>query len=494
MIKRLIAVLAAMMMLASVALADTAFTMAGYDDSSSHDWNNNFALQRLEEKSGITFTYTQYTDEDEWTKAKAGYKAGSADLPDVLFKAQLSDAEAETLYDAGVLIDLKPYLEEYAPNLWALLQEHPEWEKAVTDKNGRILTLPNLNPLQNNNAIWINTVWLKRVNKEMPTTAEELTEVLRAFKTGDPNNNGKADEVPLTFTGMWDLRYLAHAFGIYSNDYYVVLEDGVVKETATSEENRAFLTWVHQLWSEGLIDSNGFTSTESTRQITDSDATITYGIVMGPSIMNLLPSSELDNYQVVMPLTYNGKQVYRRLLNDVIRGTFAITTACKDPATLVAWADYFYTEEGCYLTQAGKLDSEYTVYSDGKWSWTDDATTVSETILPDYTIADGAAMPMYTPVEYQLNYDDEQTHAAVVQLYELNGYALDPYPNVILDNATRTRVDTIWATLGEYTETAMARFVTGDIALTDENWQAYCDRVYALGMQEMLDIWQSAIE
>ena len=33
----------------------------------------------------------------------------------------------------------------------------------------------------------------------MPTTTEELKEVLIAFKTDDPNGNGKADEIPLSF-------------------------------------------------------------------------------------------------------------------------------------------------------------------------------------------------------------------------------------------------------------------------------------------------------
>ena len=184
-------------------------------------------------------------------------------------------------------------------------------------------------------------------------------EVLRAFKTKDPNGNGKNDEVPMTFTGMWDLRWLGHAFGLYSNDYYVVLEDGTVRETLTSDENRAFLTWCHELYAEGLLDNTGFSSTESTKQITDTSADITFGVVLGPSIMNLLPSAQLDNYDVLMPLTYNGKQVYRKLLGDISSGTFAITCACKDPAALISWVDFFYTEEGCYLTQAGEKDVEY---------------------------------------------------------------------------------------------------------------------------------------
>ena len=494
MLERVAALTLALCLLFPLLASAESFTMAGYEDTSDHDWNNNFALQRLEEKTGITFTYTQYTDEDDWTTAKSKLTAGDSTLPDVLFKAKLTSAETQKLYAEGVLIDLKPYLEQYAPDLWALLQAHPEWEKAITLPDGAIVALPNINELQNNNAIWINTTWLSRLKLSMPTTLDEFTEVLRAFKTGDPNNNGRADEVPLEYTGMWDLRWLAHAFGIYSNDYYVVAEDGVVRETVTSDQNRAFLEWVHQLWKEGLIDTNGLSSTDSTRQITDSDATITYGIVMGPSIMQMLPSTSLADYQVMLPLVYEGKQVYRQLFDDVSRGTFAITSHCSDPAALVSWVNYLYTEEGCYLTQAGELGKEYDMRSDGTWYWLDDSTTISETILPDYTIADGTLMPSYTPLSYQMNYDDESTHTAVVQLEELDHYTVYPYPQVYLDDATQARVDTIWSSLGVYAETAMARFVTGDVALTDETWKAFCDEIERLGMPELVSIWQAAIQ
>ena len=100
--------------------------------------------------------------------------------------------------------------------------------------------------------MWINTEWLRKLKLEMPTTADELTEVLRAFKEGDPNGNYQQDEVPLTFIGMWELRFLGHAFGITDNDYYVSEKDGTVTSSLTTEENRSFLAWLHQLWTEGI--------------------------------------------------------------------------------------------------------------------------------------------------------------------------------------------------------------------------------------------------
>lgn len=494
--KRLILVLAAvlLLMVPMAAMAEASFSMVGYDPSGAgHDWKNNFFFLRMNERTGVAFSYQQFSDRDAWTEEKLGYtKAGQ--LPDVLFKAELTPAETCSLYEKGVLIDLRPYLAEHAPHLTALLQAHPAWEKAITLPDGSIPALPYFNTLQNNNAIWINSQWLKNVGKAMPTTAEELTEVLRAFRNDDPNRNGRDDETPMTFTGMWDLRFLGHAFGIVSNDYYVTVENGTVRETVTSDANRAFLTWLHQLWEERLIDRLGFSTVESTRQITDAKAAITYGVVTGPSIMSLLPSEQLANYEVLLPLTYEGKQAYRDLLGDVVRGTFAVTSACKDPAAMVAWVDYLYSEEGCFLAQAGMLNEEYEVHSDGTWAWMDDPKRVADVILPEYTIAEGAVAPGYTPDSYQLNYDDAATHRAVEMLKALKDVSVEPYPPVYLTEQEQSRINELWKEIGYEAETRMAWFVTGDMPLNDQTWQEFCDLLQRLGLQETVSIWQAALD
>lgn len=213
---------------------------------------------------------------------------------------------------------------------------------------------------------------------------------------------------------------------------------------------------------------------------------------MGPSIMEVLPAAQLENYEVLLPLQYNGRQVYRKLLGDISYGTFAVTSACADPAAAVAWADFFYTEEGCFLTQAGQEGSEYEVYSDGTWHWLGSDSEISEIILPDYTIAGGTLMPGYTPVSYQLRYDDIQTQRAVTQLASLNEFGVYPYPMVTLSAEDQTALNKIWPDLASCCETTMARFVTGDYPLTDETWNDFCAEAERLGLSDMVSIWQNA--
>ena len=167
--------LLALVMLVSLpgAYAEGAFSMAGYDDEATgHDWSTNLFFERMEALTGIAPEMTQYTSAESWAAAKRAMLEGTQAMPDALFKARLTPQETLAFYEAGRIIDLKPWLEQYAPSLWALLQSHPEWMEAVTLPDGAIAALPYIDEMQFTNAMWINTTWLKRYELPMPTTAQ----------------------------------------------------------------------------------------------------------------------------------------------------------------------------------------------------------------------------------------------------------------------------------------------------------------------------------
>lgn len=470
------------------------FLMEGYDGGVNYRvWETNLFFERMQEKTGVSFQLRQHSEATEWEERKKELLNGT-DMPDVLFKAELRSDEVRDLYQNGYIIDLKPYLETYAPDLWKILQEHPEWEKAITMADGAIPALPAFNTLQNNDAMWINSSWLKKLKLDMPKTSEELTEVLRAFKTGDPNGNRQQDEIPLAFLGMWELRFLGHAFGIIDNDYYVTAKDGTVTSSLTSEQNRAFLTWLHQLWKEGLLDHDGFSYTDSMRQITDEKKDIPYGMIMTATPLTILPNTALEQYSLMEPLEYDGKQIYRDLTGDVIRGTFAITSACKEPEKLVAWVNYLYTEEGNRLAYYGVEGEEYIWNEDGQWEWSGAIETVADVVLPTQTISEGGVAPGYTDAAFQMKYRETNTREAVEAMSHLKQFSVLPYPPVTLDEETEKRVAEIQDDLSRYAEKTMACFVAGDIELTDENWDVFCKTLEEKGLQEMIRIWQNALK
>ncbi len=75
------------------------------------------------------------------------------------------------------------------------------YKDLITAPDGNIYALPQVNECYHcmyQQRMWIYKPWLDKLGLKMPTTTDEFYEVLKAFKTKDPNGNGKADEIPLS--------------------------------------------------------------------------------------------------------------------------------------------------------------------------------------------------------------------------------------------------------------------------------------------------------
>lgn len=173
--RKLLAILQIFVLMAAMALptafaAEAPIMLAGLEAASSsssteaqHDWDTNLFFQTMQEKTGIAFSFTEYVSREAWTEAKTEMLAGEVAMPDMFFKAELTPQETLAFYEAGKLIDLRPYLAEYAPHVWALLEANPEWLEAVSLPDGAIVALPSINELAPNNTMWINKTWLDRL-------------------------------------------------------------------------------------------------------------------------------------------------------------------------------------------------------------------------------------------------------------------------------------------------------------------------------------------
>lgn len=496
MFKRLFCLLLALgLCLGAGAMAEekSSYVMAGFDDTQYRDWASNLFFQRMEEKTGISFTFQQYDDLDKWTAAKAAMQAGE-EMPDVLFKAALSSAECMELLDRGVLIDLAPYLESCCPNLWALLQVHPEYLEAITLPDGRIAALPYINPTPTQNYLWINQKWLKNLGLSMPQNAQELVCVLEAFRDRDPNKNGKKDEIPLGFLGAFDLKFLAHAFGLIANDYNIFAQDGQVKFMPLEENFRLFITWCRDLYAQGLLDSNGFTISSSMRQVTDTNATATYGAIITPMAANIFQVSWATDYVIVNPLEFEGQRVYRDFSGPVTSGTFAVTSRCADPEALLRWADTLYTEEGGKLASVGKENVDYFVDGDGTWRLSD--TVQKDNFFTINTLIDGgASAPGQLPDAFQRKFSGSAALQATLQMQEeANALSRRPFPYYHLTRAQEEQITPLQNKIGYYVDMQIARWVLGEEEISDASFAAFESTLDEMGLPAFLAFWQEVLE
>ncbi len=480
--------------------AETPLVMMGLElGNTSRVWANNLYFSRTAETAGISFTFRQYTDEASYrTALHQAFETG--DLPDVLFKAALTSKEEMQYAASGQLVDLSPYLAEHAPNLSAILDARPDWREIITQPGGAIASLPILSGAERQCLVWINSDWLKALSLSAPTTIDEYTEVLRAFRDGDPNGNGKKDEVPLSLVGPWEAKFLLHAFGIVANDYNVYLDaDGQVRYAPFDPAYRDFVEWLRMAHEESLIDPNAFRQTQASRnssQAGESDPPVIYGGMISIAPYTVVDLNKSTSYAALYPLTYDGKQVYRKLLTGVGRGAFAITSACKDIPAALGWVDALYTEAGGRLAFAGVEGEDYTTQADGSWKWSSgDDYTALQGIVDDHIISGDAYTPGLEPAAFLRNSEITDDAYTRRQTDTVRDTLVLPYPITWPQgDDVEARIAELQAALGPCVDTAIANFAMGITELTDETWAAFHAELKALGADELVQLLQQAVK
>ena len=236
--------------------ADTAAAAKPVDISvfsvqeSGIDIPTNKFTKFVEDKFNIKFDWQ--INPSDGAKEKRQISLASGDYPDAYILTayidEFSQADVLKYGQQGVLLPLNDLIDKYAPNIKAAMEKHPELKTLNTAPDGNIYGLGAYTECFHcsyPNKMWVNTEWLKKLNMEMPKTTDEFKAMLEAFKTKDPNGNGKADEVPLSGStedfGVRIVPYLMNSF-VYDDDRnYLNLKDGKVVSAAITPE-----------WKEGL--------------------------------------------------------------------------------------------------------------------------------------------------------------------------------------------------------------------------------------------------
>lgn len=466
-----------------------AMTMMGLEDEGvARVWQDHLFFRRMADSTGITFGFEQFHEREAYQKRLDGLKAGAADLPQVLFKAGLSPSQAQELFERGVLVDLSPYLEEHMPAFSALMRQKPEIRTAITLPGGVIPALPFVDEIPGQNILWINRVWLDALNLPLPGDAKALKEVLAAFQAGDPNRNGRADEIPLSFSGAYDLKYLAQAWGLLANDFNVSAKDGEVRFLAAEKEFRGFIAWCADLYREGLLDNKGFTMPDTMRKVTDAKAANRYGAFFAPLPTQLVPLEWVGQYEALPPLAFEGKASARAVASTVFYGTFALTSACPDIPGMLSWADRLYTREGAVLAGIGLLGEDYVVDGDGTWRMTREAP--DSAYYAQTVISGGYTAPGLSMFSFQKSYTDPQVRSLAEQAENIAAQTVLPFPDLPLTREQEGRLAPLQAGLGRYLDEAIARFVTGEWELSDARFADFESGLAARGLEEFLLLWQ----
>ncbi len=216
--------------------------------------------------------------------------------------------------------------------------------------------------------------WLEDLDMEVPTTYDELTAVLEAFKT----EKNCAEPMSLYNTVSMNDGLLMGGFGSMAelstnglsgnalNGYYQ--EDGHVIYGATADGTRKFLSWLHMLYEKGLIDFENMQN----RVINPFSELTAVACAEGATGYMFSNQPFGGNYSVMAASDYNdpncnwwpvqdvaetsGQEIpffEEVTLVDNIATILCISTQCENVETALKFLDYGYSYAGSLLYNFG---------------------------------------------------------------------------------------------------------------------------------------------
>lgn len=408
--KKLIALLLCMVMVVSVLAGCGPTAKPGNDDTTTgaaddtlpeditltigiprsgkvEDYDTNAYTLWLEEQTGYDLQFHIYEGTVNDYKSQLSVAMIDGDeLPDILLGMGLGAGVYEEYGEDGYFIDLAPYFEdkEKSGSWWERFDNYEDekfrtavWNNMVADDGG-IYAFPSLQSSSYDamaHQAFINQDWLDKLNLPMPTDIDSLYDTLVAFKTKDPNGNGKADETPIIgMTVGWGdtVTWLINMF-IYHNSskFWRVDDQGQLYHIYASDEYREALKFINKLVKEGLLPSTVWTTNNSNdikAMLTPADGVQTVGIFLDhPSLCLATDDANIYSY-AAMP--YWG---YAKLNDQTNSYNCFITEDCEYPDAAWNLLMVMSSEEGSYRLRYGEKGTD----------WVDaDAGTVSFLGLP----------------------------------------------------------------------------------------------------------------
>lgn len=288
----------------------------------------------------------------------------------------------------GALVDLGPLIDEFGPNIKASISE-ASFDAMKVD--GKIYAIPNSSSQFAGADLMIRQDWLDKLGLKMPTTLDEFTAVLKAFKEKDPGGNG-SNGAPMSIDGaLATTANITGAFGIGTSWNQV---DGKLVPTPLHPGFKEYLTYMSDLYKQGLLDKEFAVNKDATLKEKFTSGKV--GVIQLPwydipGIADALAANFPDAKFAYLP-ALKGKdgQMGLGMSGGFDRITF-IPKSAKHPEDAIKWINAKLEKETFKLIAIGEEGKHHT-FKDGVYS----------PILPLFTDERGNASNYLTGIDEKL--------------------------------------------------------------------------------------------
>jgi len=489
-----------------------------------HDYVDNEFTKWLEDKTNIHLEFDIAPIAKQEYTQKLNLVLASGELPDIIMNFSIPLDQQQTLADQGLIIPLDDLIEKYGVEFKKVEEMYPQTKDTFSLADGKMYSMPHINDCyhcNNSQKAWIYKPWLDKLGLQVPTTTDELEQVLLAFKDKDPNGNGIADEIPWSGaqTGSWHAKlssFIMNAFVLNSELGSVegmYVEDGKIKMAYAQPGWKEGIVYLNKLYEEGLIDPEIFTNDMTKHKgLGEYPDTAIMGFTQAgwPGMFidwNTGNSNRWKEYVPVAPLKGPSglQQSPQNPYGFGTTGAALITKDCKYPEAAYRLIDVMYSYEATMRSVYGRPGIE--------WEEADpDAESISGEGSPRYNVLVAwseqeqsitwqQAAPTFRSTQFRLEWQQYNPADPLERLlYQWSRDLYAPYgkpdmevPPLVFTSEQSQKLGTLSTALTTFTDQKFAAFVTGQEDV-NTGWDQYLADLKTNGLDEFLAIYQAAYD
>ena len=473
-------------------------------DRGFKNWNvadnyyTQWVQQEFGEKYNVDVEYVAISRSNEVTDYMQMIAAGTA--PDIIMHYDMP--QAVSYYDEGAMQDIDyDELAFYAPTYWAKMQETIETYGTIDDHQAFIFA--ERDPYYYNWVTLIRKDWCDQVGMEVPTTWEELQEVLAAWQeAGLGTYNHELIIGSFTYFYPWIEE------GTTDEELALYLDLNVAPFTWSATEN--YLRAFNEMYNAGTLDPNFYLTTDDAMEkgkfVSGECGTYSFYMSNGTDVFTSLLANDPDAEVAILNSTPSivaegyTPYYYEYPSYGMIMGINSQSTD-EERAAVYMFLEWLSQPENLTYMQYGVEGETYTVGEDG-----------INTLVADYTgeaaLSQNQNKDYWCLVVESITYGDEEMDLTanksllapagyedlIQQSYDMckanedAGLISPIFTSVVESSADYT------ADLKALWQEAYVACITAAPEDFDATYEEYCQEYLDAGYQDILDEKQELID
>ena len=451
----------------------------------------------------------------DWSVPTSGTDGGQAlnlvlastTLPDIIFAGIMKDASRHM--EEGTIIDLTPYIQDWAPNYYAFLQSNPAYDKAMKTDEGKYYGFGFFREAGGWNDTYEGPVirkdWLDECGLEMPVTISDWDVAIKAFN----------EKYGAKFSFAWDPRFrdsgLAGAFGAFgtagqagSGYRYNIDENGKVQFDMAGRNWLNYMLKLNEWWAAGLLDQDVLTmkDTEAKTKALNGEMGLSYTSMgqLSNWVNEAAAAGNGANWVGLQYPTADDGSLSMVFGGSGIGGVVSVITGdCSEDKieTAMRVLDYAYSPEGNLFWNFGVQGETWDYDADGVPAYlpivTEDPDGLNNAISKYGGSTWSGSCIQATQLLYMKN-TAVSIDANDLWYYpniEIAGKGKMP-SGITLTAEESDELANIEASLGTYVPEMAAKFITGEA--TEADWDNHVAELDKMGLPRALEIYQAAYD